>query len=147
MAIILAVISIGVGLFVLIFTLAGARNDATLWAIGIGFAGFGIATLVLKIRQENQRQAAIKAREDERRGIIRTREGEWGKDVCESLIARQIQLEMTQEMVQLAWGRPSSIDEKEVTQKNTKERWIYGQPRRGANYVWFTNGKVSKIKT
>jgi hypothetical protein len=54
--------------------------------------------------------------------------------------------DMTQEMVHLAWGYPTSVDEQETTAKSSKERWVYGQPRKGANYVWFVNGKISKIQ-
>ena len=128
--------SIVIGLFILSLTIAGDTSNAGTWILGIAFLAFGIGAPALAIYNENQRQAAIRARE-----------GEWGKGICDLLIAKRVQLEMTQEMVRLSWGMPSNIDQKEIMQKGTRERWVYGQPRKGANYVWFTNGKVSKIKT
>jgi hypothetical protein len=129
-------LSFCLGVVFLVITISGAPSDVKLWLIGIGLIAFGVGGPAFAIRQETKRKEAIKAKE-----------GVWGKTTCESLIAREIGLDMTQEMIQLSWGRPSNVDQKEVTRKNIKERWVYGQPRKGARYVWFTDGKVSKIKT
>jgi hypothetical protein len=54
---------------------------------------------------------------------------------------------MTPEMVVLSWGRPQKIDDREVLANGTrKERWIYGQKGKSANYVYFKNGLVERIK-
>ena len=120
-------LSLCLGVVFLFVTVSGAPNDVKLWLIGIGLIVFGVGGPAFAIRREAKRKAAIRAKE-----------GVWGKSTCESLIAREIELDMTQE--------PNNIDEKEITQRGTRERWVYGRPRKGANYVWFTNGKVSKIK-
>lgn len=85
-------------------------------------------------------------RERERVATILSHKDEWEEDICQSLINRRIGIDMTEEMVRLAWGKPSRIENKELTRRGQKTRWIYGQPRKGANYVWFTNGKVTKIQ-
>jgi hypothetical protein len=54
---------------------------------------------------------------------------------------------MTKEQVRLAWGKPSYTDQQEVTKRGEKVRWVYGAPRKGARYVWFTNDTVTKIKS
>lgn len=53
---------------------------------------------------------------------------------------------MSTEMVLLAWGKPNDIDQQEVTTKSSKERWVYGTPRKDAKYVWFKDDRVIKIK-
>lgn len=58
---------------------------------------------------------------------IRQHEPEWGKDLCDTLVERKISVGMTKEMILLALGRPSAVDQKEVTAKGlTRERWVYG---------------------
>lgn len=96
---------------------------------------------------EAQREAARKEREDGRLNAIRERSAEWGEKKCNLIIEKQIAVTMTYEMVLLAWGKPSTIDQQDITAKRLKERWIYGTPRHGANYVWFADGRVTKIKT
>ena len=71
---------------------------------------------------------------------------EWGKETCQGLLQNQLAINDTDEMVRLALGEPTSIDQKHTTDKDNKFRWIYGTPRKGAVYIWFENGKVKKIK-
>ena len=85
---------------------------------------------------------AAKERVDE----ILTHQSDWGSDVCNNLIDRIIELNMTDEMVKLSLGKPSIIDSVETSAKGTKFRWVYGTPRKDANYIWFKDGKVIKIK-
>jgi len=143
MVILLSVLSIGVGLFVLVFTGLGEPSNVTNWIIGIAFLIAGGGGFYLNSQMEKQRQAKRKAFE----ASVRAHAGEWGNEFCEMIIERRIALDMTQEMVMLAWGRPNIVDEKEITKKGNKERWVYGEPRRNARYIWFADGKVSKIKT
>jgi hypothetical protein len=70
----------------------------------------------------------------------------WGKETCQKLLQKTIAVGSTAEMVGLSLGRPTSMDEKTLTEKDEKIRWIYGVPRQGATYIWFKNGKVTKIK-
>jgi hypothetical protein len=70
----------------------------------------------------------------------------WGKDTCQRLLLKRIAIGGVAIMVILAFGRPTSIDEKVATAKDSKYRWIYGTPRQGATYVWFKNDRVTKIK-
>ncbi|MBV6396888.1 MAG: hypothetical protein HFACDABA_02490 [Anaerolineales bacterium] len=67
-------------------------------------------------------------------------------ETCRNLIERKILLGMTDEMVRLSLGKPTSIDNKEVSAQTEKFRWIYGIPRRGATYISFKDGKVTNIK-
>lgn len=71
---------------------------------------------------------------------------DWGKETCQDLLKRRISIGMTSEMVALAVGDPTSIDDRVVSEKEEKYRWIYGTPRQGATYIWFKNGIVTKIK-
>lgn len=101
-------------------------------------AGGGVAPVIaiFSLVNESRRRARIKAHE-----------GEWGADVCQHLIAKRIGPGMTKAMVAASWGNPDNVDEKEITSKSQRERWVYGTPRRGANYIWFKDGIVSKVKT
>lgn len=87
-----------------------------------------------------------KKREEERRAQILAHNGQWSAEIIQLLIDKKIAVSMTQEMVLLSWGKPSTIDQKEITAKSNKIRWIYGTPRQGARYVWFADAKVTKIK-
>ena len=71
---------------------------------------------------------------------------EWGKDNCQRLLQQKIEVGMTNEMIQAAYGKPPVIDEKETTARDEKYRYVYGRPRKDATYVWFKNGVVTKIK-
>lgn len=97
--------------------------------ISLVLGGFYLTTL-----PEKRRREAIQAHWDD-----------WGAYFCMCAFRKQLCLDMTEEMVLLAWGRPNRIETKEITRKARKIRWIYGKPRKGASYIWFTNGKVSKI--
>lgn len=71
---------------------------------------------------------------------------EWGQDICKKLLMREIELDMKVEMVTAALGKPSFIDNEERTSRTEKYRYVYGVPRYGATYIWFKDGKVTKIK-
>lgn len=70
----------------------------------------------------------------------------WGPETCQKLLQKTIAIGHTDEMVRLALGNPTSMDDHTITEKDEKIRWIYGVPRQGAVYIWFKNGKVTKIK-
>lgn len=66
-----------------------------------------------------------------------------------ALKERRVVIGWDMEFTRLSWGQPTKVDQREVTAKGlTKERWVYGTPRRGkpAQYVYFKNGKVDKLK-
>jgi hypothetical protein len=84
--------------------------------------------------------------DDKRAEGILTRFDQWGEDICQLLIERRICLGMTDDMLRLALGEPTTIDQEEVSERGEKFRWIYGVPRRGATYIWFRDGKVTKFK-
>jgi len=88
-----------------------------------------------KIRSSDKRVERILARIDV-----------WGEEACQDLIQKRIGLGMTDDMVSLALGKPTTIDQREVSERGEKFRWIYGVPRKGAVYVWFKDSKVTKIK-
>lgn len=105
--------------------------------------GIGIYVWWYTWKKESERKKKI---ESERKKKILSHLNEWGEDICNTLIAKKIRPEMTEEMVLLSWGRPGKIENKEITAKYTKTRWIYGTPRKDASYVWFKNGEIWKIK-
>jgi hypothetical protein len=100
--------------------------------------------------QEEKRLQELQAEleELERRRVqeILSYSGEWGDDTCQKVVEKKISLGMTSEMVKLAVGEPTSIDNKVITERDENFRWVYGTPRYGATYVWFRDGKVTKIK-
>jgi hypothetical protein len=85
--------------------------------------------------------------ENERRKEILSKSDIWGESTCQTLLKKRIEVDMTKEQVRLAWGKPSYTDQQEVTKRGEKVRWVYGAPRKGARYVWFTNDTVTKIKS
>lgn len=84
---------------------------------------------------------------DIRTAVIMKNYGELGQDACQRLLQKKIIIGDSADAVKLAWGAPSGTDEQVISEKDNKFRWIYGVPRKGASYVWFKNGKVTKIKT
>lgn len=87
-----------------------------------------------------------KQAEENRVARILAHQGEWGTDTCQQLIQEKICIGMTDDMVMMSFGKPTSIDSKELSTRDEKSRWIYGVPRKGATYIWFKNGKVTKIR-
>jgi hypothetical protein len=77
---------------------------------------------------------------------IMNRYRDWGADNCQRLLQQQIEPGMTDEMVRAAYGNPPVIDEKETTVKDNRYRYVYGRPRRDATYIWLKNGVVTRIK-
>lgn len=106
-----------------------------IYLLVIGYIALRVIHNRLNQKAEEERQTRIYARSDE-----------WGKENCAALIRKSIDIDMTPEMVRLGWGKPNYIEEKSRTSRTVKVRWTYGEPRKGARYVWFTNDKVSKIE-
>ena len=71
----------------------------------------------------------------------------WGPATCLRVLLKRVAIGDEKAMVLYAFGQPSNMDEKTITAKDEKVRWIYGTPRKGATYVWFKNGIVTKIKS
>ena len=116
--------------------ISGQMRLLLLCSFAILFVGvLAILPLVASVWGEKQRKEKIRANKEL-----------WGEKICDSLIRRKIAIGMTEDMVLLAWGNPRRRENKELTATRKTTRWIYGQPRRGANYVWFVNGEVSKIQ-
>ena len=70
----------------------------------------------------------------------------WGAAACQRTLQKKVTIGDNSEMVQLAYGSPTSIDEKNVTAEDNQYRWVYGTPSKGATYVWFKNDIVTKIE-
>ncbi len=88
-----------------------------------------------------------KRSEQQRQDEIYAHLSEWGETICSQLANKHLAIGMTTKQVALSWGQPSYTDQREITKNGEKIRWVYGIPRKGANYVWFTDAKVTKIKT
>lgn len=71
----------------------------------------------------------------------------WPDFILLTIIQHKVRPGMTSEMVLASWGRPNVIQKKEITKTGQKTRWVYGQPRRGAQYLWFTNDELTKIQS
>jgi hypothetical protein len=99
-----------------------------------------------------KQQAAVREKELHRIEAIeslRTR-GVISLVTQQSLIAKKVGIGFTADLVRLAWGEPTKVDQQEITAKGiSKERWVYGVGRAGrpASYLFFKNGEVDKIKS
>ena len=87
----------------------------------------------------------IKKREE-----ILSKSDQWGEENCQALLDGQAKIGMTPEMILLAFGPPSGIDQRTTTEKYHQERWVYGVPEKGAgaNYITLRGeeGKVVKVE-
>lgn len=89
----------------------------------------------------------IQRHEKERQAKILAKRGQWSDGQIQSALNKKISAGMTEEMVLLAWGQPANIDKREITKSGlNKERWVYGRPRKGASYVYFSDGEVQKVQ-
>jgi len=77
---------------------------------------------------------------------IMEKRNELGDSIIESLIWKNIKIGMDEDMLWLALGAPTSIDNKEETANSKKKRFVYGIPRKGAQYYWIKDGIITKIK-
>ena len=71
---------------------------------------------------------------------------DWGSEICRELIRRKVGIDMTEEMVLLAWGQPTNKEFKQQTRNIERYRWTYKTPKGDTARVWITNGVVSKIE-
>ena len=83
---------------------------------------------------------------DHRTKEIMNKYQEWGKELCQRLLLKRIGIRDTREMVRLALGAPTLVDEQLITEKGGRFRWVYGKPKQRPTYIWFKNGYVTKIK-
>jgi hypothetical protein len=85
-------------------------------------------------------------REKERQAKILAHKGEWPDEIITLLLGKRLRPGMTRDMCTLGWGNPNDIQNRELTQKRQKTRWVYGQPRKGARYLYFTDNELTKIE-
>lgn len=65
----------------------------------------------------------------------------WDKEAVEAIQKGYIEVGFTTDMVKASWGNPQDINF--TTNANgTIEQWVYS-----GNYVYFSDGKVTKIQT
>ena len=82
---------------------------------------------------------------DDRLASIMAHLHEWGDTTVKLLLLRTVSEGMTDAMVKLSLGEPSSIDDVERTEKVVRQRWVYGNMQRHARTILFENGVVSKV--
>lgn len=78
-------------------------------------------------------------------GILSHLDG-WSEEACLLLLKRNIGLGMTAEMVRASLGEPDTVDNRDISARGEKYRWIYGVPRHGAAYIWFKDDKVVRVR-
>ena len=123
-----------------------AMKDLSLWIALLLVAGVIISFVVIYTDKRAARKRAIELELD-RLEAIEEHQLEWGDYFTQVVTEKSLVPDMTPIMVQLSWGRPNAIDQQQITKTGiNKERWVYGIPRRGARYIFFTNGKVTKIQ-
>jgi len=85
-------------------------------------------------KRDEERVAAAKNREQERMAAVRNKK--WPTGIEEAVINKKVLLGMTDEQVQMAWGKPRSIN-RSVGAWGVHEQWMYG-----STYLYFENGKL-----
>jgi hypothetical protein len=79
--------------------------------------------------------------------LIEKYRAQWGDTICETLINKKISIGMNQRMVAYSWGTPNEIDQRSISKTGIdRERWVYGIPCKGAQYIYFKNGFVDKMQ-
>lgn len=86
------------------------------------------------------------AKERQRQRYIAQQVDRWGETLCRTLLQGKIDLNMTEEMVILAWGNPTEKEFKQKTRNGERYRWKYKNPQGRSAYVWVTDGIVNKIE-
>jgi hypothetical protein len=152
MIVILSSLALIVGTIVMLFALISSPSEVGVWVVGIVLVALGAGGFVVLNYQKRQRAKAGAEREQKRReeearreAFIRSKHPVWGEPFCDAAIAHEVQIGMMPEIVIAAWGEPSTVEEKVITAKRTKELWVYATPEGPSKNVWFTEGRVSKI--
>ncbi len=82
---------------------------------------------------------------DDRLTAIMAHLHEWGDTTVKLLLLRTVSEGMTDAMVRLSLGEPTTIDDVERTEKIVRQRWVYGNMQRHAKTILFENGVVAKV--
>jgi hypothetical protein len=120
-----------------------------LLGLTVFFVGFGLYGSKQDKKKKEQEARRLQLLENQRKALIKTKvkNGEWTTEEARSVYKKSVGIDMTEEMVKTSWGEPSDIDKIEILKSGIrKERWVYGIPRRGAEYIHFKEGKVIKIQ-
>lgn len=56
----------------------------------------------------------------------------WSSDFCNQIVHHKVSLGMTQEQVQLSWGKPDRINRTASLRGDSTEQWVYGR-----QYLYF----------
>ena len=96
-----------------------------------------IMGLAAGLRRGDEQIAAIAAADE-----AKVRAKRWPPEITKAVLAGEISVGMTAEMVRLSWGDPKSINTT-VTAQGTSEQWVYGS----THYAYLTNGIVTVIQT
>jgi hypothetical protein len=119
--------------------------DAQILLIG-ALLLFVFAGVIWNSNQQQSERQRLLALEAERIESIENKRETWGDEITDLLIRKKVRIGMSDEMVAASWGAPADIDQKEITAKGIKERWVYGVRRKSASYVSFKDGIVTAIK-
>ena len=164
-AVMVVLLAVGAAVAILVSVWNFLIETKLIWAVPFIVVGLIALRWYMKKKAEEQRIAEIEAHRMEwgdelsqwlivggidtsepRVSAILNHVERWGTNTVKALINKQITVGFTDNMVRLGLGKPTSIDNEEITEKWHKCRYIYGVPRQGATYIWFKDGKVTKIK-
>ena len=85
------------------------------------------------------RSNRARAAQSERSRTIRAKG--WSPEITKMVLAGQVQIGMTGEMVRSSWGKPTRVNTTN-TARGTREQWVYGT----GQYVYLENGRVTAIQ-
>lgn len=126
------------------------RNAAMLAARNREHREAGLAARAERERLERQeteeaaRVAASNRRRSQQAMEARTAEinaKPWPSEMKRLVVARQVRIGMTAEMVRLSWGSPTRVNST-VLPSGRREQWVYSD-----DYVYLDNGVVAAIQT
>lgn len=132
--IVIIALVVGIGGGALVFLLRRGRQRTPDQAQGQGIPAAGETTR----QYAAERQAQLSAIAEEKG---------WSPAAYDHVLRGRINAGMNQEMVLLAWGGPSAIDNRRTGPGGAPvERWVYHFPDGAVQYIWFANGRVVEVR-
>jgi hypothetical protein len=99
-----------------------------------------VAMAIFNVQKAKQEEAT-------RQRLILAHQDQWGMELCQKLINGEISAGMTQLMVQLAWGSPTSKEYEARKIDADTVHWVYALPSGDTRQVWFDNTVVTQVKS
>lgn len=97
----------------------------------------GVMGLAVAIARNRREEAA---RDSAHTAEVRAKR--WPSRITKAVLAGNVKVGMTAEMVRLSWGDPETVN-RTVTAQGASEQWVYAD----GDYLYLTNGRVTAVQT